>query len=169
MQTEIKQDIKELKSAQLFGSRSMAARSATKGFDPSFMIGAQITEETDWDFSEQYSEYTHSYLLSAGFTHYDSADLAPYGDNLTVGVYIKDYTPKSDWGLLNIFTDAPTVNIVLHSNEELFRQVWDAITPEFYYRHLWKRSPQLDHIGTMGERKLHISEMMNQLFAVAKL
>lgn len=168
MPKEIKQDIKELGYARLFGSRSMAARPTINGFDPAIMIGTCITEETDWDFSQQYSDDAHSYLLAAGFTHYSKADFGPYGDDLTVGVYIKDYTPKTDWGLSNIFTNVPTANIVLHSDEELFRRVWDAITPEFYYRYLWKRSPRFDHIDSLGKRKLHISEMMNQLFAVAK-
>ena len=168
MPTEIAQDIKEIGYARLFGSRSMASRPTVEGFDPFLMIGTQITEATDWDFSQQYSDYTHSYLLAAGFAHYSKADFGPYGDDLTVGVYIKEYAPKTDWSLSNIFTNPPTANVVLHSDEDLFRRVWDAITPEFYYRYLWKRSPQLDHIDSMGERKLYISEMMNQLFAVAK-
>lgn len=166
--TEIKQDIKQIGYAQLFGSRSMAVRPVIEGFDPAIMIGTRIAEDIDWDFSQQYSDDAHSYLLAAGFTHYNKSDFDPYGDDLTVGVYIKEYTPKTGWNLSNIFTDVTTANIVLHSDEELFRRVWDAITPEFYYRYLWKRSPQFDHIDSMGERKLRISEMMNQLFAVAK-
>jgi hypothetical protein len=166
----MKTDIKNLGYARLFGSRSMAARPSVEGFDPSVMIGSQINDSTDWDFSQQYNDYTHSYLLSAGFTHYAKDQIGPYADDLTVGVYIKEYTPKFNMGNLLAYRlgDVPKINVVLHSDELFFRQVWDRISPEFYYRYLWKRSPQYDHIDSIGERKQHIREIMNQLFAVAQ-
>jgi hypothetical protein len=48
---ELFDDIMLLDASFLFGSRSMAARSATESFDPSAAIGSRITEGTDWDFS----------------------------------------------------------------------------------------------------------------------
>jgi hypothetical protein len=129
------------------------------------MIGSQITNSTDWDFSQQYNDYTHSYLLSAGFTHYSKNEIGPYADDLTVGVYIKEYSASS---LFSLFNAVPKINVVLHSDELFFRRVWDRISPEFYYRYLWKRSPQYDHIDSVGERKLRIREIMNQLYSVAQ-
>jgi len=166
----MKTDIKNLGYARLFGSRSMAARPAVEEFDPAIMIGSQITDETDWDFSQEYNDYTHSYLLSAGFTHYSPDDMKSYSDELTVGVYIKEYTPKFDMRnpLAYRLGDTPKINVVLHSDELFFRRVWDRINPNFYYRYLWKRSPHYDYTGSIGERKRHIREVMNQLFAVAQ-
>jgi hypothetical protein len=165
----MKADIKNLGYARLFGSRSMAERPAVEEFDPTVMIGSQINDSTDWDFSQQYNDYTHSYLLSAGFTHYSKKDIGPYEDDLTVGVYIKEYKPKFDMRnpLVYCLDDVPKINVVLHSDELFFRRVWDRISPEFYYRYLWKRSPQYDHIDSIGERKLRIREIMNQLYEVA--
>lgn len=162
----MKTDIKNLGYARLFGSRSMAARPSVEGFDPAIMIGSQINDNTDWDFSQQYNDYTHSYLLSAGFTHYAKDQIGPYADDLTVGVYIKEYSTSS---LFSLFNSVPKINVVLHSDELFFRRVWDRISPEFYYRYLWKRSPHYDeYIGPVGERKLRIREIMNQLYAVAQ-
>jgi len=166
----MKHDIKELGYARLFGSRSMSSRPVVEGFDPAIMIGTQINESTDWDFSQQYSDYAHSYLVSSGFTHYSKNEIGPYADNLTVGVYIKEYKHKFDVRnpLAFCLSDAPKINVVLHSDENLFRRVWDSITPEFYYKYLWKRSPRYERTDSVGERKLYIREVMNQLYAVAK-
>lgn len=166
----MKTDIKNLGYARLFGSRSMSARPVVEGFDPRIMIGAQITDDTDWDFSQQYNDYTHSYLLSAGFTYYNPNDMKYYIDNLTVGVYIKEYTPKFDMRnpLAYRLGDNPKINVVLHSDELLFRRIWDRITPNFYYRYLWKRSPHYEYMDSVGERKRHIRDVMNQLYAVAQ-
>lgn len=183
----IKHDLQKLEHPMLFGSRSMAARSAVKefdtkvmtryrsmaecqtveDFDPAIMIGAKITDKTDWDFSQKYSDHTHSYLLSAGFTHYNKNELATYTDKLTIGIYSKEYFPKPDWSFTSIFSTVPKVHVVLHSDEALFRQVWNRISPEFYYNYLWKRSPRFDCTDSMGERKLQIREIMNQLYEVA--
>lgn len=164
----IKHDLQKLEHPMLFGSRSMAARSAIVGFDPAIMIGSYITKETDWDFSQEYSDYTHLYLLSAGFTHYNKNELGTYTDKLTIGVYSKEYFPKPDWSLTSIFSTVPKVHVVLHSDEALFRKVWNRISPEFYYKYLWKRSPRFDCTDSKGERKLQIREIMNQLYEVAE-
>jgi hypothetical protein len=162
----IKHDLQELEHPILFGSRSMAARSAVEGFDPAIMIGSQITERTDWDFSAQYSEMNQDALARAGFSYWPSG-ASPYADNLTIRVFSKEYSSKLDWSLSSIFSAPPKVHVVLHSDEELFRRVWAGISPKFYYKYLWKRSPQYDHIDSKGERKRLIREIMNQLYEVA--
>jgi hypothetical protein len=165
----IKTDLKHCGYPQLFGSRSMAARLSTEDFDPDTMIGSQINSSTDWDFSQQYSDEIHMYLISAGYSSYGAEHLGPYADNLTVAVYKKDYHPKFNLKNLFAYSDADIVkvHIVLHNNEELFRRVWDRITPEFYHNYLWKRSPRYDHIDDRYEIKSRITTIMNQLYAVA--
>lgn len=166
----VRQDIKELGNARLFGSRAMAAKPKSESFDPALMIGAQIDCTTDWDFSAQYSDDAHNYLISARYTYFSAKELQGYADNLTEGVYIKEFKPKTTWSLDSIFSNADvyTVNVVLHSDEMLFRKTWDAIDAAFYYNYVWKRSAHYDHIDDMLERKQHIRQIMNQLYAVAR-
>ena len=167
----MKTDIKNLGYARIFGSRSMAARPSVEGFDPSIMIGSQITDSTDWDFSQQYSEEVHRYLVAAGFIHYTAEQISPYADDLTVGVFIKEYSPAWDWKNPIWFSnkDIVKVNIVLHKDETLFRRVWDRISPEFYYKYLWKRGPRFDYVHyDLCEIKMRIKEVMNQLYVVGQ-
>ena len=160
---EILNDVYTLNSAVLFGSRSMASRSGQKGFDPEFMIGSQISEATDWDFSAPYSEANHDALEAAGFTYYPTEQLA-YADCLTVGVYIKRYIPS--WAIHRV-EDIRTANVVLRTDHRLFVQVWNSIDPQFYYKYIWKRGPTYRNITT-GEAKDTICGIMNQLFTTAR-
>lgn len=167
----IKSDLKQLGYPRLFGSRSMAVRPAQDGFNPGATIGSQITTDTDWDFSSQYTEEAHRYLVAAGFTHYTAEAISPYADDLTTGVYIKEYVPHFDWKNPKTYSinDIVKVNIILHIDEPLFRQVWDSIGAEFYYRYLWKRSPYYDYLyGDICAIKMRIKDIMNQLYATAR-
>lgn len=165
----IKSDLKNIGYPQLFGSRSMAIRPAVERFDPAVMIGSQISSSTDWDFSQQHSDDTHMYLISAGYSAYTAEHLGNYADDLTVSVYTKEFHPSFNLKNLVAYSDADIVkvNIVLHKDETLFRRVWERITPEFYYSHLWKRSPRYGHIDDLYEVKSNITTIMNQLYAVA--
>jgi len=164
----IARDLKNLGHPQLFGSRAMSTREVIRGFDPSLQIGTQISATTDWDFSQQHSELLHSYLIDSGFTSYSKEELGAYADDLTAGVYIKEYHPPFDWKHLTIYSsdEVVTVNIVLHTDEALFRRVWSSITPEFYYKYLWKRSPRYKLLES-SETKERIREVMNQLYRAA--
>lgn len=167
----IKSDLKQLGYPQLFGSRSMVNKPVKAGFSPAIMIGSRITADTDWDFSQQYSEEADSYLVAAGFTHYTAEAISPYADDLTTGVYIKEYAPSFDWKNPIAFSnnDIVKVNIVLHTDEALFRRVWDSIDAEFYYKYLWKRGPRFPYMDhDMCGIKMRIKEIMNQLYMVAK-
>lgn len=167
----IKSDLKQIGYPRLFGSRSMAVRPVKNGFDPAVMIGSQITNDTDWDFSQQYTEEAHQYLVAAGFTHYSADQISPYADDLTVCVFIKEYVPSFDWKNPKTYTssDIVKVNIVLHIDEPLFRQTWDSIDAEFYHLYLWKRSPYYDYMyGDMCGIKMRIKAIMNQLYSTAR-
>ena len=165
----LKTDLKHCGYPQLFGSRSMAVRPSTEQFDPAAMIGSQISSYTDWDFSQQYSDDIHSYLVSVGYSSYGAEHLGAYADDLTVSVYAKEFYPYFSLKnpLAYLGSDVVKVNIVLHKDEELFRRVWGRITPEFYYNYLWKRSPRYGHIDDLYEIKSKITAIMNQLYAVA--
>jgi hypothetical protein len=159
-------DLDFTKTYMLFGSRSMAARPAFEGFDPSFVIGAQITDETDYDFSAPYSEQNHNILINSGFAYWPPEQLG-YKDDLTTGVYVKCYPHKFDMKNPEIFSGIPTVNVVLRTDYHLFRQTWNSIDPEFYYKYIWKRSPTYD-FEEMSLTKTKIRDIMNQLFRTAK-
>lgn len=169
-------DIAKLSSAMLFGSRSMASRPAKEGFDPAVMIGAQITDTTDWaqsvvyttdwDFSAPATQENHDILLNAGYIYYPPADLS-YKDDLTEGVYIKTYHPPFDISNPIIYTDPPIANVILRNDHALFCQVWNSIDPEFYYKYIWKRSPNYDG-QYLSLTKEKIRDIMNQLFKTAK-
>lgn len=164
----IMDDIAKLDSAMLFGSRSMASRPVVKGFDPAIMIGSQITTSTDWDFSASYSKENHDSLIKAGFTFFEASMLS-YKDDLTTGVYIKEYKPKFNMRNLVAYCsdDVPVVNVVLRNDYALFSQVWNSIQPEFYYKHIWKRSPTYAN-QELGFTKETICDIMNQLFRTAR-
>jgi hypothetical protein len=166
----IARDLKNLGHPQLFGSRAMSMRKVIRGFDPSLQIGTQISATTDWDFSQQHSELLHDYLIAAGFRSYSKEELGAYADDLTAGVYIKEYHPHFNWQTLEPYSrdEVVTVNIVLHSDEALFRRVWSSITPEFYYKYIWKRSPRYEHLDS-GEARERIREIMNQLYRTANV
>jgi hypothetical protein len=159
-------DIAKLGYAMLFGSRSMASRRAVEGFDPQVMIGSQITDDTDWDFSASYNEANHDALIEAGFTYWPPEDLS-YKDDLTTGVYIKTYPHKFDMNNPEIFSGTPTANVVLRNDFYLFRQVWDSMDPKFYHDYVWKRSPNYE-FQELGSTKEKIRDIMNQLFRTAR-
>lgn len=159
-------DIAKLDASMLFGSRSMASRPAVEGFDPAIMIGTQITDETDWDFSAPYTEKNHAALLEAGFVYWPPENLS-YKDSLTTGVYIKTYIHKFDKDNPVIYSTAPVANVVLRNDYPLFCQVWESIDPEFYYKHIWKRSPTYD-FQQLSLTKETIRNIMNQMFRTAR-
>jgi hypothetical protein len=145
----------------------MASRPAVEGFDPAFMIGSQITDETDWDFSAPYSEKNHNTLIESGFMYWPPEDLS-YKDSLTTGVYIKQYMHKFDKDNPKIFKTVPPVaNVVLRNDFHLFCRVWNSIDPQFYYNHIWKRSPNYE-FQELGLTKNKIRDIMNQLFRTAR-
>lgn len=165
---EVYADIEKLQQYMLYGSRSIATRAARDGFDPSVMIGAQIFPGTDYDFAAPDTPENHEILTMAGFNYWSEVQLN-YKDSLTSAVYIKKYNPKYDpnkiqWVNLN---EVPVVNVVLKKDFPLFRQVWNSIEPEFYYKHLWKRSPTYDG-QELGLTKDTIRGILDQMFKTAE-
>lgn len=159
-------DIAKLSSAVLFGSRSMASRPAKESFDPSVMIGDQIVGTTDWDFTAPFTQENHDVLVKAGYMYWPGDQLG-YKDELTEAVYIKTYPHKFDPSNPLTYDGVPTVNVVLRNDYPLFCQTWDSINPEFYYKHLWKRSPTYD-LQDLSLTKGTIRDIMDQLFKTAR-
>ena len=155
-------DLDLLDVFSLSGSRSMAQRPDQESFSPVIMIGSQITEDTDWDFAAPHNESNHNALLSVGFTYF-APETLDYRDDLTVGIYEKTYHPKFDMSNPLAYTSPPRAQVSLRSDYALFKQVWDSIDPQFYYNHLWKRSPNYD-LCERSEVKNTIRDILNQLF-----
>jgi hypothetical protein len=161
----INSDLVALPGLRLFGSRSMAIRPATDSFDPAAHIHSRIRAITDWDFSGQYSNTLIKALRAKGF---EENDASHYFDNQTVAVFSKRYVTPIDWSNPVISEGDEKVHVVLHSDETLFRRVWDCIYPEFYYNYLWKRSPKYEYCDDIGQVNFNIKLIMNQLYEVAK-
>jgi predicted nucleotidyltransferase len=123
----------------LFGSRS-------KG---------RWTHESDWDFSAQYSSELVGELRASGFSVRDSGVLR-YHDTLTVAIltYVD-------------FTSYEHIHVVLHSDEELFRRTWKAITTPAYHTHIYKQSPKFSSISER-DRKNYVINYMNCAYQYIK-
>jgi hypothetical protein len=150
----ITKDFKHLDTYMLFGSRSMARKTATETFDPEVMIGARINRFTDWDFSAPANSANYGALTAAGYAYYPRNCLS-YADNLTQCIFSKEYS------------EGHRVHVVLRKDYALFRQVWYSIDAQFYYTYLWKRSPYYDDYE-IADKKQAICAVMNQLYATAQ-
>jgi hypothetical protein len=159
-------DLNKLHAYMPFGSRSIAARPAQDGFDPAIMIGSQIDDSTDWDFSAPYTQENHDALVNAGYMHWPAEQLG-YRDELTEGVYIKTYPYPFDMSNPIIYSGVPTANVVLRNDFHLFRQVWESIDPKFYHNYIWKRSSRYN-LQELSTTKETIRDILNQLFRSAR-
>ena len=148
----------------LFGSRSMASRWATDGFNPAVKIGCKIDDETDYDIAAEFNADNCRILLQAGFKSRDGDELYAK-DDLTQMIFTR--TILSD----DIMESTTTIHIVLRKQNSFFMSVWDNIDPKYYYEHLWKRGPRFAnnrHYLTHKDKiKKEIRDAMNQLYASA--
>lgn len=154
----LENDVKPI-DGYLFGSRSMVDRkSMNKDFDAKVKIGSKISHDTDYDIAAPSDMMIEKYLEQRNYQKVDPE-----------GMYAKDkyfetlYTKKGH--------DGTNVQIILRTNHELFKRVWDSIDPWFYYENLWKRSPSvLKKTGHMDniQRKENIMLVMNQLYKTAE-
>ncbi len=132
--------------AYLFGSRSKIS----------------VGPDSDWDFAAEYSEENHQKLMDAGYkclgirsgyswmaqetTAYK--EQFQYCDELSVAFYIKE-------------VDDTSINVVLKTDMALFKKVWEPISEQFFVDFIWKQGPFF-----ISNR--HITQVMNQLFEVAR-
>ena len=131
--------------AYLFGSRSKIS-----------------APDSDWDFAAEYSDENHQKLMAAGYrclgirqgytwmaqetTAYK--EQFQYCDQLSVAFYLKE-------------VDNTSINVVLKNDMVLFKKVWEDISEQFFVDFIWKQGP-------FFISKSHITQIMNQLFEVAK-
>ena len=118
----------------LFGSRSKNA----------------ATDSSDWDFSAAYSEPLVDELIALGFRRVEK--LTQYMDSLTSAIF--SYVD------FNSFTQ---IHVVLHSDEDTFRRVWNSITPKEYAQYISKQS-ELYRGYTARETRQAIQHYMNQRY-----
>jgi hypothetical protein len=147
----------------LFGSRSMASRWATDGFNPAVKIGCKIDDETDYDIAAEFNADNVVILRKAGFKSRDGDELYAK-DDLTQTIFTR--TILSD----DIMESTTTIHIILRKNNSFFMSVWDNIDPKYYYEHLWKRGPKYTNTRYRSHNdkiKKEIRDAMNQLYASA--
>lgn len=150
----------------LFGSRSMASRWATDGFNPAVKIGCKIDDETDWDIAAEFNADNVVILRKAGFKSKDGDELYAK-DDLTQTIFTR--TILSDLSD-DIMEDTITIHIVLRKQNSFFMSVWDNIDPKYYYEHLWKRGPKYTNTRYRSHKdkiKKEIRDAMNQLYSSA--
>ena len=132
--------------AYLFGSRSKIS----------------VGPDSDWDFAAEYTEENHQKLMAVGYkclgirsgyswmvqetTAYK--EQFQYSDQLSVAFYIKE-------------VDDTSINVVLKTDMDLFKKVWERISEHFFRNFIWKQGPFFISKG-------HITQLMDQLFEVAK-
>lgn len=157
--TWIEEDMKPI-DGYLFGSRSMVGRkSANKDFDARKMIGSKISKDTDYDIAAPSCMEVEKYLKQKGYIRVDPE-----------AMYAKDKYFQTLYTKVGM--DGNTAQVILRSNHEMFKKVWDSIDPEFYYENLWKRSPSMDRnkavLDPPVKRKEKIMLVMNQLYKTAE-
>jgi hypothetical protein len=132
----------------LGGSRRMAERwqewhnkcdPMVQGDCPQFAIW--VTEETDYDFYATFSPQLSAHLIDNGFELSEANQY--YLDSECEVIYKKD-----------------NVQVVLRTDAEFYRTVFENIDLEVYYNYLWKSSP------TKPNRQL-IGPFFNMLFDIA--
>mgnify|MGYP006875406005 CR=1 FL=1 len=56
---------------------------------------------------------------------------------------------------------------MLRNNHDLFVRAWNSIDPEFYYRYIWKSSPEFTwRESELYEQRKHIGQMMEQIYKI---
>jgi len=131
----------------LCGSRRMAQRQVEeKTLEDHLNLKERsilISSDTDFDFYATHSKDLEAYLVSKGMT---SATLDDYLDDEAVAVLSKD-----------------NVQVVLRKNAIFYHDVFENISTEFFFRYIWKSSPDFRLVSTFD-----IREIMNQLFKTAR-
>ena len=143
---------REVEYMFLFGSREMSLRSSSKNFDTS-EIRDLITESTDYDYAAQYSKKLCDRLNRSGWSKIPDEKL-----------YHKCRLLESIWQKKK---NDQTVQIMLRNNHDLFVRAWNSIDPEFYYRYIWKSSPEFTwRESELYEQRKHIGQMMEQIYKI---
>jgi hypothetical protein len=122
-----------------------------------------LTSSTDFDYYATYHPSVETYLRAAGFT--DTAyslecTVVRDEDNM---IYVDEHQCANTYELDSeavMILERDNVQIVLRKDAEFYRTVFESIPVDFYYRYLWKSSP--DCAG-----REHIQPIFNALFAVA--
>jgi hypothetical protein len=141
----------------LFGSRSMASRWVTDTFNPAIMIGNKISVTTDWDIAAEFTDENIKILEKMGFV--GTTNLY-HPDDLTQEIYCNRVKVPAGSGMPHLVE----VQVILRNNNRLFMDVWESVTPEFFYNNLWKRGPKYIRMKKDSAKSM-IQQTMNQLYA----
>jgi hypothetical protein len=142
MNKEMLKDINQLDQWILFGSRSK----------PPYFNHIS----SDWDVCASFTDANVQKMLSAGFTVKTPVN-EDYTDELTKAICTKVYGSNP----------SDKLHVVLRTEYDLFVDVWNSITPIFYYTYLSKAS-YLYTRHTKESKKKVIRDCMNQLYLTAR-
>jgi hypothetical protein len=140
----------------LFGSRSMAVRDGYKrvrdvDFDVRVNIANLIGKHTDYDYAAPDSSRLRDKLIKDDWQEYDTSLLySPCP--LLKGLFIKAKNGQA-------------VQVLLRSNHAMFEEAWESIDPAFWYRYMWKSSPDFmfKHLD-IKDAKSVINDMVQQAY-----
>lgn len=162
-----------------FGSRSMAARKDEYANKIDLLLNRG--KVTDWDYSLPYTEEILKSFERSGFEwkvnpHYRHK-IAPKPNTGKVpsSLFVSQapgeilYADSLCVGVLQKKKGGEKVDVVLHSDEQLFRRVWNNISTEFYYNFIWKSSPDFAFAKLDAhDRPKAVNRIMNQLYGMAR-
>lgn len=149
----------------LYGSRSMLLREEAikenrEIADAFAKLSSRGIASTDYDFIMQDSAAVRAELKKRRFDEIKGSDMYNVDQN-TAAVFTK----KLKGGLFGKDTE---IQVILKTNVELVKKTWKLIHTPFYYKNLWKSSPEfvMKNLDTQS-RKQYITLQMNMLYDMA--
>jgi hypothetical protein len=164
--TEVAHTLNTLEGATLCGSRAIVAKYCG---DPYVDIIKDVINKdgADYDIAAPDTPHNREVLRDNKFfkQSYMDTTRAEYFDSLSVDIFKRS---------IPCIPHSIKCDVVLKSDMRVFNTVWNAITPEYYYHHIWKRSPlSVDgqpfnvRTDTLRDRKIAIRRQLDMLYTIA--
>jgi hypothetical protein len=127
--------------------------SAAGKSDKKATFSIDVNSSTDYDLYATFSPELRDFLIANDFDNITNHDLH-INNRIAPGKY------TSDTETVMIF-ERGKCQVALKRDAEFYRSVFESISPEFYYKFLWKSSP-------CGVKRTQITPMFNALYRAAK-
>lgn len=121
----------------LHGSRGMAKRASREPLLP---------ESTDWDYAAQHTQPWQEIVAKAMADGWVEVVTESYKDNDTAFVFEK-------------YLDGKKVQVSLRQNLERYKEVFEGIDPDFYFKYLWKGSKDC---FSVDERRKYFNDLYGE-------
>jgi len=113
----------------------MAWRPKCGGFDPAEKILPEIYPQTDYDYALPNLSVYHKALSDDMYTQIPLEQSTYKWSDGIDSLWTKRYIDSED------YQGMKTIQIILRNDFTEFCNTWDKIKPQFWYKYLWKRSP----------------------------